>query len=286
MNQAYGPRVYRRKPRHAARLLYWGDRLAVRALTRATACLFLFSAIGYGLVAGGHLPAPGTDNRSLIGRIAPIFGYSAQTIRISGLKRQSPQKVLAALAIEPGSALFGFDEVTAGKLLENIDWVEQARVRRVFPNTLEIDIAERAPFAIWQNEGSYYVVDRTGAAMSLSVSGYAGRLPLVSGRGAQIAVYELFTQLEPHLNLRAKVKAAARVGGRRWNLYFGDNVKVALPEHDVETALRWIERADVEYGLLSKGLTSVDLRLEDHAAILPLLQPGDNGNGLKVSERE
>jgi cell division protein FtsQ len=120
--------------------------------------------------------------------------------------------------------------------------------------------------------------------MSLSVSSYAGRLPLVSGRGAPAAVYELFTQLEPHLHLRAKLKAAARVGGRRWNLYFGNNVKVALPETDVEGALRWIERTDAEYGLLSKGLVSVDLRLEDRVAILP--SPVENADGLKVSEHE
>ncbi|SRR5687767_14373157 len=288
MKQILQPRVYRRKRRYSARLWYWGDMLAVRAVARALGCLFLFATIGYGLMQGNHFEAAGSQTHSLIGRIAPVFGYSAQTIRISGLKRQSPDKVLAALGIEPGSALFGFDANMAGELLQNIDWVERAKVRTVFPNILEIDIVEREPFALWQRDGRYYVIDRTGAAMSLAATAYGSKLPLVSGPGAQTAAYELFNQLESHSALREKVKAAARVGSRRWTLYFKNNVKVALPENGIENALEWIERADREYGLLSKGIVSVDLRLEDRVVILPQTQGGENRNGesLKVSERQ
>lgn len=288
MNNTAETRVYRRKRRYSAKLWVWGDLLAVRALSRAFGCLFLLTTIGYGLVRGDHLEAPGSQSHSLIGRLAPILGYSAQTIRIAGLKRQSPKKVLAALGIEPGSPLLDFDADVARKLLENIDWVEQANVRSVFPNKLEIDIVEREPFAIWQREGSYYVIDRKGVAMSSNASSYAGTLPLVSGQGAQLAVYELFNQLESHSRLRAKIKAAARIGNRRWTLYFANNVKVALPENNVEEALGWIEWADAEYGLLAKGVVSVDLRLSHRAAIMPQLQSGEDQGGetLKVSERQ
>ena len=288
MNNTAETRVYRRKRRYSSKLWYWGDSLAVRALSRAFGCLLLFSTIGYGLVQGEHLEVPGSQSQSLMGRLAPVLGYSAQTIRIAGLKRQSPQKVLAALGIEPGSPLFGFDVDIARKLLENIDWIERANVRSVFPNKLEIDIVEREPFAIWQREGSYYVIDRTGIAMSLDTSSYAGMLPLVSGHGAQLAVYELVNQLESHSGLRAKITAAARIGGRRWTLYFANNAKVALPEDKVDEALSWIEWADAEYGLLSKGIVSVDLRLSHRAVITPQIQPGEDqaGETLKVSERQ
>jgi cell division protein FtsQ len=262
-------RIYRRKRRFASTLWQWGDSLPVRAFTRALGCLFIMVVISYGLAQGHHLDAPYSQDKSLMGRIAPILGRSAQTIRIAGLKRQPPQKALDALGIQPGSPLLGFDEELARKLLENIDWVDQAKVRRVFPNILEIEIVEREPFAIWQNDGRYYVIDRTGAAMGLPVSDYIGRLPLVSGHGAQTAVYELFTQLESHSMLRDRMKAAARVGGRRWTLYFAEGVKVALPEENVEEALSWIERADADYALLSRGIVGVDLRLPNRVAIMP-----------------
>lgn len=279
-------RTYSRKRRLPTRLWHWGDRLAVRALARTFGCLFLLGTIGLGLVQGRHVEMA-NGQQSMLSGIAPIFGYSAQRIRIGGLKRQTPEKVLAALGIQAGSPLFGFDEEMAQRLLQNIDWVQGAQVRRIFPNALEIDIVEREPFAIWQNGGRYYVIDRSGAAMSLDVKGFAGQLPLVTGKGAQEAAYELFNQLQPHSALLEKLKAAARVGDRRWTLYFANGVKAALPEKGVDEALSWIEAADAEHGLLSKGIASIDLRLEDRVAILPRESPATaaGNESVKLSRR-
>src|SRR5262245_26279062 len=279
-------RNYGRKRRIPMRLWHWGNRLAVRALARTFGCVFLCGTIVFGLVQGRHVEMA-SGQQSTLSRIAPIFGYSAQRIRIGGLKRQTAEKMLAALGIQAASPLFGFDEERAQRLLQHIDWVQEAKVRRIFPNALEIDIVEREPFAIWQNEGRYYVIDQSGAAMCLDVKGFAGQLPLVTGKGAQEAAYELFNQLQSHLALLEKLKAAARVGDRRWNLYFANGVKAALPEKGVDEALNWIEAADAEHGLLSKGIASIDLRLEDRVVILPRELPANatGDNSVKVSRR-
>jgi cell division protein FtsQ len=278
--QASELRIFRRRRRALGRLWRLGDHMLVRALSRISALGFLIAVIGYGLARGEHLDSIDTPDHSLLGRIAPILGYSAQTIRISGLERRTPETVLAAMGLEPGSPLFGFDAEQARNLLQNIDWVEKAAIRLVFPNTLEIEITEREPFAIWQRDGRYFVIDRTGVAMGADVKKYSGILPLVTGAGAQLAAYDLFNQLASHRELGAKVKAAARVGSRRWNLYFANNVAVALPEERVDVALEWIERADRDYRLLSRGIVSVDLRLPGRAVITP--QGTEN---LKVSAR-
>lgn len=284
MTEIAFPGIYSRKRRLGPRLWHWGNRLAVRAIARTIGCIFLFGTIAFGLVQGQHLETA-SGKQSLLARVAPIFGYSAQRIRIGGLKLQAPEKVLAALGLEAGSPLLGFDEKSAERLLQNIDWVERAEVRRIFPNTLEIDIVEREPFAVWQSGGRYYVIDRSGAAMSLAVERFAEGLPLVTGKGAQKAAYELFNQLQPHSSLLEKLKAAARVGDRRWTLYFANGVKVALPEKEVDEALSWIEDADAEHGLLSKAIVSVDLRIQDRVVILPEERAHDATGDLKVSRR-
>ena len=222
-------RIYRRRRRSLGRLWRLGDLIVVRALSRTFACGFLIAVIGYGLVRGEHLDSIDSPDHSLLGRVAPIFGYSAQTIRISGLERRTPEAVLAAIGIEPGSPLFGFDAEQARNLLQNIDWVEKAAIRLVFPNTLEIEITEREPFAIWQREGRYYVIDRTGVAMGADVKNYAGILPLVTGAGAQLAAYDLFNQLASHRELAAKVKAAARVGRSQVESLFRQQCRCRSP---------------------------------------------------------
>jgi cell division protein FtsQ len=90
---------------------------------------------------------------------------------------------------------------------------------------------------------------------------------------------ELVNQLEAVPALKAKIRAAARVGTRRWTLYLDNGVTVLLPEHDVEAALALAGKLDSTQGLLSKGITSLDLRLADRvtvavAEVLPA-EPGE-----------
>ncbi|MGH7186568.1 MAG: cell division protein FtsQ/DivIB, partial [Pseudomonadota bacterium] len=143
-------------------------------------------------------------------------------------------------------------------------------------------LVEREPFAIWQRDGSYYVIDRTGTAMSMEPGNLPSELPLVSGEGAQKAVFELVNQLASFSALASKLQGAARVGGRRWNLYFPNNVKVLLPETGVDEALAWIERLDRERGLLGKGIVSIDLRIEDQAVVVPAVEPGVEARGAGI----
>jgi cell division protein FtsQ len=275
-------RVYRRRRRVTAWLRF-GDRLVVRGIARFTGCMLLLLAIGFGLAKGGHLASSGGEDQTLLGRFAVMLGRSAQTIRIVGLERQQPRTVLAALGMEPGTSLIGFDPEQASQRLENIDWVEKAEIRTVFPNQLEIEIVERQPFALWQRDGSYYVIDRTGVAMSMDPGVLVSRLPLVAGEGAQKAVFELVNQLASYFSLGSKLQGASRVGGRRWNLYFPNNVKVMLPEAGMNKALAWIERLDREQGLLAKGIVSIDLRIEDRVVVVPAIEPGMDASGKSVN---
>ena len=142
-----------------------------------------------------------------------------------------------------------------------MDWVSAASVQRKFPNRLEITIAEREPFAIWQRGTAYYVIDKSGAAMSGIPAADMVKLPLVSGDGANLSAAELVNQLEAYPDLMLQVKAASRVGSRRWTLYLDNGVTLLLPETNWVEALAKVHELDQTQRLLSKGIRSVDLRL-------------------------
>ena len=252
------------------RQLTWLDRASafrVRFAMRASAVLFLGLVVATGLVRGEYLNYEGSKWLKLPGKAAGLVGMAAEDISITGLEHHEPQQLLAAIGVDPGGSLIGFDAGHARRILEGLDWVEAAKVQRLFPNQLAIEIREREPFAIWQRGNSYYVIDRSGSAMSGLAASELVRLPLVTGEGANTAAAELVNQLSAHPDIVLQVKAAARVGKRRWTLYLDSGITVQLPEKGWQEALAMADELNRTQRLLSRGIRSVDLRLSGRVIV-------------------
>ena len=248
----------------------WLDRaqeLRVRAAARASAVLFLGAVIATGLINGGYLDYEGSRWLKLPGKAAGVVGMAAEDITITGLSHHDPEVLLAAIGVSPGGSLIGFDALVAKRILENLDWIENAKVQRRFPNQLDISVKEREPFAIWQRGRAYYIIDKSGAAMSGLSAADLVRLPLVTGEGANSTAADLINQLSAYPDLMLQVKAAARVGDRRWTLYLDSGVTVQLPEEGWKDAIRTMDDLNKSQQLVSKGIRSVDLRLDGRVMV-------------------
>ena len=222
----------------------------IRRTVRAGALAILAVSLIHGLSVSGELEGSDNPFRNWQGKLAGFAGLAADNIEMSGLTNHAPVQVLSAIGVKPGASLVGFDAETARHQLSKLDWIESAGVQRVFPNQLVIDIVERQAFAIWQNDGRFGVIDKQGTLMTgISATSFK-HLPLVTGVGANTEVAELVNQLEATPELQAKVRAAARVGGRRWTLYLDNGVKIALPQMNVAQALAKV--ADLGMGASAK----------------------------------
>lgn len=274
--------VYVRK-----RATSWVDRfstLRVRFAMRASAVLFLGTVIATGLIRGGHLEYDDSKWMLLPGKAASIVGMAAEDISITGLEHHEPEVLLAAIGIQPGASLIGFDAGHARRILEGLDWIERAKVQRLFPNQLAVEVKERRPFAIWQRGESYYVIDRTGSAMSGLAAAKLVSLPLVTGEGANTAAAELVNQLAAYPDILLQMKAAARVGKRRWTIYLDSGVTVQLPEQGWQDALRMADELNRTQQLLSRGIRSVDLRLAGRVIVeVAELDQGELGGAMKTT---
>jgi cell division protein FtsQ len=273
------------RERDSNSFLAMGERRRVRFTARAAAVAFLGLAIARGLALSGELDYDGSPWPKLPGELASVVGLAADDIKIHGLVNEDPESVLSAIGVRPGASLIGFNATVARRILENLDWVKSAKVQRLFPNQLEITVVERQPFAVWQRDSHYFVIDINGVAMSGIPGSVLVKLPLVTGEGAQTTAAELFNELEATPGLKSQVRAAARVGDRRWTLYLDSGVTVLLPEGDPAAALATLEKLDSEQQLLSRGISSVDLRIPGRitvaAAVLPV---GDAAAG-KVANK-
>ncbi len=232
----------------------------VHFCARGSAVLLLGGALLLGLSTGGELDAAFKTSRGPADRFAQLIGFAASNIAVTGLTNHDAEQLLKVIGVKPGQSLIGFAAGPSKRLLEGIDWVEEANIVRKFPNQLEISLVERKPFALWQRGNEHYVIDRHGSAMSGIAPSRTAQLPLVSGEGANLAVADLMDNLALYPELLVRVGAAARVGHRRWTLYLDNGVKILLPENEMPDALRTLIAYDKSSGLLTRGVVEIDLR--------------------------
>lgn len=259
----------RRRPRSGVMTRLTLKALSNRTLVaaRLSALAFLIATLSYGLMLGGHFDVRGGSLRALVDEGSAIIGLSAQQITVRGLREQSRETVLAAIAVEEGRSLVGFDAARARSSLEALDWVAHASVLRLFPNQLLVEVVERVPYALWQDRGELYVVDRNGAVMtSLHPRAYAD-LPLVVGEGANEAAESLVNHLEAQPALQSMVAAASRVAERRWTLHLANGIRVMLPQENVSESLSLLMAMIDRHGLMTRDIESVDLRLAGRVAV-------------------
>jgi cell division protein FtsQ len=120
--------------------------------------------------------------------------------------------VRAAIGAYRGDAHPGVLARGGARALEDIAWVESAHVERRLPGTILVRLTERQPFAIWQHQGRFAVIDRGGKVVTTEMLDAFGPLPLVVGAGADRAAARSYDLLMAHPDLR---RTHAGAGARR-----------------------------------------------------------------------
>jgi cell division protein FtsQ len=190
-------------------------------------------------------------------------GLVVRHVLVEGRRRTPPETLRAALDLRVGMPLFAVDTAAAKDRLEALAWVERASVARMLPDTVQVRLVERQPLALWQRDGRFEVVDRAGTviegALHDATENYS-HLRVLVGDDAPQGAAALFALLSTEPALSARVTAATRVGGRRWNLHLDNQVEVLLPERDVLGAWRLLAEKERDAGLLERAVSVIDLR--------------------------
>ena len=109
--------------------------------------------------------------------------FEIKVVEITRTERISREDVLAMLDLEPGRGLLLVDVVQAQRSLETHPWIRRAVVRRVFPDTLVVELDEREPVAVLKTGtgGREFLLDREGKLISEGVPAADEGLPILTG---------------------------------------------------------------------------------------------------------
>lgn len=194
-------------------------------------------------------------------------GLTVSEIIVTGRRNTQQSDIAMALAASSGDLLFDVTPQSARERIEALGWIRSATVRRQFPDTVLVNIVERRPFALWQRDGRVTLIDREGQVISSKDLAGFGGLPVIVGEDAPQHVGALVSVLARKPTLLAKLDAATRVSGRRWDIRLRSGMDIRLPQHGVAEAWDLLASLITDHRLLERDVIAIDLRVKDRLAI-------------------
>ena len=237
-----------------------------------------------GLFSGGHVSAAMARLNDQADQMMVSVGFTVGSVIVDGRAETETSEIGRMLGIKRGDLMLYVDVDEARARLEALPWVKAAEVRRIWPGRIYVKISERRPVARWQIDGETFVIDTEGKPISGEKPNGFASLPLVVGKGAAEAVGSLLALVATQPEFKSNVKAAVRVGERRWDLQLANGVEVRLPEEGAEAALAELVKLDREERILARDIKAIDLRFADRFIVKlppgsPLIVPVKTSGG-------
>ncbi len=183
------PRPLRRQKPAGARRRRFSER----------ARLFLWS-----LVIAAAVAAAVAGARFLL--LSPILRLkSLDQVAITGNHSVPADMVRRVFARDRGRSLLRIPLEARRETIEQIPWVERAVVRRVLPDRIEVELAERVPVAFLRQGSSMALVDAQGAIFPAPVQGNFA-FPVVTGLAAAMPAAERQRRMGMFLEFLAAIE--------------------------------------------------------------------------------
>jgi cell division protein FtsQ len=197
------------------------------------------------------------------------LGLKLEKVSIEGESPEANAAIRRAVQLNADQPMTSIDLDAVRKRVETVGWVRQARVVRLYPNTLIVQVTEHDRLAVWQSGGRNRVIDSHGRVISGADAGRYPNLPLVVGKGAEQAASEILPLIAQRPRLQSRVEALVRVDERRWDLRLKDGSLIQLPATGQEAALIQLDALDQRERLLELGFARIDLRTPQEIAVRP-----------------
>lgn len=216
-------------------------------------------------------------------RLSRKAHFAVSDILVEGRRNTTTDELFNALGVQQNMPIFAFKPSAALERLLQLPWVAEAVVERRLPDTLYVSLVERVPLARWENAGKTVVIDHEGKELANAKPEAFARLPLVMGENAPTATESLLKELNRYPNILEIMKAAVRVGERRWNLFLQPGIEVRLPEDGSPEALRQLDKLIREQKILERRVEAIDLRFPGRLILDPAPSPSSSSPQPEVS---
>lgn len=151
--------------------------------------------------------------------------------------------------------------------LIELPWVVRASVRRRWPGTIEVNIAEQKPAAVWTDTG---LLNLAGELFVAKASHIPAELPRLYGPdGSEQRVAEMFFRIEERLEQRGLAAVALYLDNRgAWEMQLLNGIRVRIGARQVEQRIDGFFKAlDSVVAAETDRIDYVDMRYTNGFAI-------------------
>ena len=195
------------------------------------------------------------------------FGYTLKIIEIKNTEYLSKDKVNKIILPNINKSIFFISLKSLRKEILNLKWVNKLNLKIDYPSRLIIEIEEKIPSAIYREKNKNYYIDEYGNKIDLVQNLKDYNLILIYGNDALIDASNLIKHIK--LYNKIKVVSAEYIGSRRWDLITKNNIRIKMPERDLNNALKNLNDIYLDIEKLKNNIVNyVDLRLPKKAIIM------------------
>lgn len=196
-------------------------------------------------------------------RQAAVIGWPIAAIEVRGAGHPDTRAGLAPALAGLSGGLFSVDLEAARRGLEGLPWVRGAMVRRVWPDTLVIELEEHVPSADWNGLA---MLNSHGEAFPVKPLPGLPRLVGPEGMEKEVAShYAEFTRVLAGHELEI---ATLRVDQRRaWQITLSDGVTVDLGRDRLADRLRRLVTYYPMVAIRMNALRRIDMRYPNGFAV-------------------
>lgn len=131
-------------------------------------------------LAGVLIPACITAGVYAYREIVTTPKLAIKSFNVSGLYRISKEEVLKLSGLKEGQNILSFKKLSIINRIRENPWIEEVRISRRIPDTLDIEVKERTPVALIRLD-DMYVMDSSGVIFKKLVGEDDVDLPIVTG---------------------------------------------------------------------------------------------------------
>ena len=146
------------------------------------------------------------------------------------------KKIKNKLSFAYQTNLFFLNNKSIETKLNELEFIESFKIKKIYPNELKIEIYEKTPVAIIQNKKEKKYFTQNGDLINFVDLGKFSNLPLVFGDGKSFSIlYKNLKEMQFPLN---DIKIFYLFESKRWDLLTYKNQTIKLPINDYDSSLK------------------------------------------------